>query len=288
MSLAARSLTYRYPDAPFPAVDGVDLEARDGRVTCLLGATGSGKSTLLRAMAGLVAPTAGEALVDGAPTWVRRGVLGRPRRRPGLPRAVGYVMQRPERQLFAATVAEDAAFGPRNLGATDAEAAEAAEAALGLLGIRHLACRSPFELSGGQQRLAAIAGVLAMDPANLVLDEPMAALDPEGRAIVRDAVAHLASRRGAVLLVTHDMDDAASLAASVAVLDRGRVALSGSPAEVFSRSGELRRLGLGLPSALEAAHLLRERRGVDVGEPLTLNALADALAGLARGPREGA
>ena len=138
MSLAARSLTYRYPDAPFPAVDGVDLEARDGRVTCLLGATGSGKSTLLRAMAGLVAPTAGEALVDGAPTWVRRGVLGRPRRRPGLPRAVGYVMQRPERQLFAATVAEDAAFGPRNLGATDAEAAEAAEAALGFLGIRQI------------------------------------------------------------------------------------------------------------------------------------------------------
>ena len=127
-----------------------------------------------------------------------------------------------------------------------------------------------------------------MDPANLVLDEPVAGLDPEGRAIVRDAVAHLASRRGAVLLVTHDMDDAASLAASVAVLDRGRVALSGSPAEVFSRSGELRRLGLGLPSALEAAHLLRERRGVDVGEPLTLDALADALAGLARGPREGA
>ncbi|WP_251159240.1 energy-coupling factor ABC transporter ATP-binding protein [Caniella muris] len=288
MSLAARSLTFRYPDAPSPAVDGVDLEARDGRVTCLLGATGSGKSTLLRAMAGLVAPTGGEAHVDGTPTWVRRGVLGRPRRRPGLPRAVGYVMQRPERQLFAATVAEDAAFGPRNLGATDAEAAEAAEAALGFLGIRHLAGRSPFELSGGQQRLAAIAGVLAMDPANLVLDEPMAALDPEGRAIVRDAVARLASRRGAVLLVTHDMDDAASLAASVAVLDRGRVALSGTPEEVFSRAGELRRLGLGLPSALEAAHLLRERRGVDVGEPLTLDALADALAALARGPREGA
>ncbi len=288
MSLEARSLTYRYPDAPSPAVDGVDLEARDGRVTCLLGATGSGKSTLLRAMAGLVAPTAGEALVDGAPTWVRRGVLGRPRRRAGLPRAVGYVMQRPERQLFAATVAEDAAFGPRNLGATEAEAAEAADAALGFLGIRHLAGRSPFELSGGQQRLAAIAGVLAMDPANLVLDEPMAALDPEGRAIVRDAVGRLASRRGAVLLVTHDMDDAASLAASVAVLDRGRVALFGTPADVFSRAGELRRLGLGLPSALEAAHLLRGRLGVDVGEPLTLDSLADAVAALARGPREGA
>ena len=288
MSLAARSLSFRYPDARDWALRQVDLEALDGQVTCLVGATGSGKSTLLRAMAGLVAPTSGEALVDGRATWERRGPFGRARRRRDLPRAVGYVMQRPERQLFAETVAKDVAFGPANLGLSEKEAEAAAQGALDLLGIGQLAGRSPFELSGGQQRLAAIAGVLAMGPSNLVLDEPMAALDPEGRAIVRDAVARLAHGSGAVLLVTHDMDDVASLAARVFVVDGGSVALAGTPAEVFAREKELARLGLGVPSALDFAHRLKSDHGIDLGEPLTLDALAHAIALRAPSPRKGA
>ena len=288
MSLVARSLSFRYPDARDWALRCVDLEAHDGQVTCLVGATGSGKSTLLRAMAGLVAPTSGEALVDGRATWERHGPFGRTRRRRDLPRFVGYVMQRPERQLFAETVAADVAFGPANLGLSKKEAAMAAQRALELLGIGLLADRSPFELSGGQQRLAAIAGVLAMGPSNLVLDEPMAALDPEGRAIVRGAVARLARSSGAVLLVTHDMDDVASLAARVFVMNGGSVALAGTPAEVFAREEELARLGLGVPSALDFAHRLKSAHGIDVGEPLTLDALAQAIASRVSSPRKGA
>ncbi|MEY8437033.1 ATP-binding cassette domain-containing protein [Atopobiaceae bacterium 24-176] len=287
MSLAARDLSFRYPDASRWALRSVDLEAPDGQVTCLVGATGSGKSTLLRAMAGLVAPTSGEALVDGQATWERRGPFGRARRRRDLPRHVGYVMQRPERQLFAETVEKDVAFGPVNLGLSEKEAAAAAGRALDLLGIAPLAKRSPFELSGGQQRLAAIAGVLAMGPANLVLDEPMAALDPEGRAIVRDAVARLSCGSGAVLLVTHDMDDAASLASGIFVMDEGSVALSGTPDEVFSQAEKLARLGLGLPSALAFAHRLKDGHGIDLGEPVTLDTLARAIA-LRSSSRKGA
>lgn len=276
MSIRCTGVSYAYGPGPL-AVDTVDLFAADGGVTALLGSTGSGKSTLLRMVVGLLRPTAGAVEVDGEPVWERRGLLRRPRRREGLPRMVGYVMQRPERQLFCDTVVEDVAFGPVNLGAAPDEARSMALGALERLGIARLADRRCFELSGGQQRLVAMAGVLAMGPSNLVLDEPMAALDPAGRAMVREALASLGAGDGAVLMVTHDMDDVARLATDCYVLDHGAVALEGTPAQVFSHPDTMRRIGLGVPEVAVFARTLKDA-GLDVGEPLTVEALADAVA----------
>lgn len=276
MSIRCTGLSFAYGPGPL-AVDSVDLVAADGGVTALLGSTGSGKSTLLRMVVGLLRPAAGSVEVDGEPVWERRGPFRRSRRRPDLPRLVGYVMQRPERQLFCDTVVEDVAFGPSNLGASPDQARTMALGALDRLGIARLADRRCFELSGGQQRLVAMAGVLAMGPANLVLDEPMAALDPAGRAMVRDALASLGAGDGAVLMVTHDMDDVARLAGACYVLDHGSIALEGTPAEVYSHGDAMRRIGLGVPEAASFARALAAA-GLDVGEPLTVDALADAVA----------
>lgn len=276
MSLDVEHLSYCY-DEGREAVADVSLSVPDGGLRCLLGATGSGKSTLVKCLCGLLRPDAGDVRVDGRPVWQPRR-FRQARRDPQLFRRVGYVMQRPERQLFAETVLEDVAFGPKNLGVPEEQATEQARAALDALHIGAVASRSPFELSGGQQRLAAIAGILAMGPKNLVMDEPMGSLDPSGRAIVRDAVRELHGQGVTILMVTHDMDDVASLADAVTVLDRGAVVLEGAPAEVFAQGQQLHDLGLGLPSSVAFAERLRAAGGPDLGLPLTTEALADALA----------
>ena len=264
-AILARDLGFSYgPDAQ--ALDGVSLEAPAHATTAIVGQTGSGKSTLLRLLCGLEAADAGSLTVCGINAATKRG-------RCQVRRAVGYVMQHPERQLFAQTVAEDVAFGPRNQGLSAAEVERRVAHALDLVGLADRRDASPFELSGGQQRLAAIAGVLAMEPELLVLDEPTAGLDPRGRARLRALMADLAAHGVTLLQVTHSMEDAAR-ADHVVVLDQSHVLAAGTPAEVFCPANEpqLTAVGLGLPRPLAYAreHALDAR-------PLTLEALVAAL-----------
>lgn len=272
LAILARDLGFSYgPDAQ--ALDGVSLEVPARATTAIVGQTGSGKSTLLRLLCGLEAADAGSLTVCGINAATKRG-------RRQVRRAVGYVMQHPERQLFAQTVADDVAFGPRNQGLSAAEVERRVAHALDLVGLADRRDASPFELSGGQQRLAAIAGVLAMEPELLVLDEPTAGLDPRGRARLCALMADLAAHGVTLLQVTHSMEDAAR-ADHVVVLDQSRVLATGTPAEVFCPANEpqLTAVGLGLPRPLAYAreHALDAR-------PLTLEALVAALR--ARGSEE--
>ena len=265
LAILARDLGFSYgPGAQ--ALDGVSLEVPVRATTAIVGQTGSGKSTLLRLLCGLEAADAGSLTVCGINAATKRG-------RRQVRRAVGYVMQHPERQLFAQTVAEDVAFGPRNQGLSAAEVEGRVAHALDLVGLADRRDASPFELSGGQQRLAAIAGVLAMEPELLVLDEPTAGLDPRGRARLRALMADLADHGVTLLQVTHSMEDAAR-ADHVVVLDQSHVLAAGTPAEVFCPANEpqLTAVGLGLPRPLAYAceHALDAR-------PLTLEALVAAL-----------
>lgn len=264
-AILARDLGFSYgPGAQ--ALDGVSLEVPVRATTAIVGQTGSGKSTLLRLLCGLEAADAGSLTVCGINAATKRG-------RRQVRRAVGYVMQHPERQLFAQTVTEDVAFGPRNQGLSAAEVERRVAHALDLVGLTDHRDASPFELSGGQQRLAAIAGVLAMEPELLVLDEPTAGLDPRGRARLRALMADLAAHGVTLLQVTHSMEDAAR-ADHVVVLDQSHVLATGTPAEVFCPANEpqLTAVGLGLPRPLAYAreHALDAR-------PLTLEALVAAL-----------
>ena len=264
-AILARDLGFSYgPDAQ--ALDGVSFEVPVRATTAIVGQTGSGKSTLLRLLCGLEAVDAGSLTVCGINAATKRG-------RCQVRRAVGYVMQHPERQLFAQTVAEDVAFGPRNQGLSAAEVERRVAHALDLVGLADRRDASPFELSGGQQRLAAIAGVLAMEPELLVLDEPTAGLDPRGRARLRALMADLAAHGVTLLQVTHSMEDAAR-ADHVVVLDQSHVLAAGTPAEVFCPANEpqLTAVGLGLPRPLAYAceHALDAR-------PLTLEALVAVL-----------
>ena len=264
-AILARDLGFSYgPNAQ--ALDGVSLEVPVRATTAIVGQTGSGKSTLLRLLCGLEAADAGSLTVCGINAATKRG-------RRQIRRAVGYVMQHPERQLFAQTLAEDVAFGPRNQGLSAAEVERRVAHALDLVGLADRRDASPFELSGGQQRLAAIAGVLAMEPELLVLDEPTAGLDPRGRTRLRALMADLAAHGVTLLQVTHSMEDAAR-ADRVVVLDQSRVLAAGTPGEVFCPANEpqLTAVGLGLPRPLAYAreHHLDAR-------PLTLEALVAAL-----------
>lgn len=254
------------------ALDGVALDVPRGAHVALVGQTGSGKSTLLRLIAALDVPDQGRIEVDGIPTADRR-------RRRRLHGRVGYVMQRPERQLFAETVAQDVAYGPTNLGLSPGEVEGRVRRALDLVGLTGKDDASPFQLSGGQQRLCALAGVLAMGPGLLVLDEPTAGLDPQGRHNLRRILDGLNAAGTTLVEVTHAMEDAAR-ADLVAVLDGGRVVLTGTPAEVFSAKNaeRLHDMGLGIPRPLAFARALEDAGYARLGDPLTNEALADAIA----------
>ena len=265
-----RGVDYSYTRGK-KALDGVSFDVRRGESVAVVGQTGSGKSTLTRLVCGLEAPDAGSVTVNGATTAKKRG-------RRAVRASVGYVMQHPERQLFAPTVAEDVAFGPRNQGLSSEEVASRVDYALDLVGLAQKRDRSPFELSGGQRRLAAIAGIIAMKPGLLVLDEPTAGLDPRGRARLRALLADLRASGVTLVQVTHSMEDAAR-ADRVVVLDQSRVVADGAPAEVFSRANEaqLKACGLGIPKALAHARALEAAGHAPLGDPLTTEALAHAL-----------
>lgn len=262
----------RRADAAPAALDGVTLDVPRGAHVALVGQTGSGKSTLLRLIAALEVPDQGSIEVDGISTADRRE-----RRR--LHGRVGYVMQRPERQLFAETVAQDVAYGPSNLGLSPSEVDQRVKRALDLVGLAGKDDASPFQLSGGQQRLCALAGILAMEPDLLVLDEPTAGLDPRGRGKLRRILDGLNATGTTLVEVTHAMEDAAR-ADLVAVLDDGRVVLTGTPAQVFSADNaeKLHDMGLGVPHPLAFARALEDAGCAPLGDPLTNEALADAIA----------
>ena len=265
MSIVIEHLNYVYMQGgPYEtrALDDVSLTIHDGEFIGLIGHTGSGKSTLVQHLNGLILPTSGKITVDGMDLAEK----GTDRR--AIRRRVGLVFQYPENQLFEETVAKDIAFGPKNLGLDEAEIDRRVRTAMRRVALDYdkLAQRSVFELSGGQMRRVAIAGVLAMEPQTLVLDEPCAGLDPRGREEILGLISDLHRESGAtIVMVSHSMDDVAALAERVIVMNHGKVAMDGVPREVFSRGEELRAIGLDVPQAVELAQKLREK-GFDVPE----------------------
>lgn len=265
MSIVIEHLNYVYMQGgPYEtkALDDVSLTIHDGEFVGLIGHTGSGKSTLVQHLNGLILPTSGKITVDGMDLADKNTDKRAIRRR------VGLVFQYPENQLFEETVAKDIAFGPKNLGLDEAEIDRRVRTAMRRVALDYdkLSQRSVFELSGGQMRRVAIAGVLAMEPQTLVLDEPCAGLDPKGREEILGLISDLHRESGAtIVMVSHSMDDVAALAERVIVMNHGKVTMDGAPREVFSRGEELRAIGLDVPQAVELAQKLREK-GFDVPE----------------------
>ena len=254
-----------------PVLKNISVDVQKGSHVAVIGSTGSGKSTLARLICALDTPDAGRLCVTGLDTRQKQN-------RRKLHGIVGYVMQRPERQLFAQTVAEDVAFGPTNLGLSSCDVASAVNAALELVGLSHKADASPFELSGGQQRLCALAGVIAMQPKVLVLDEPTSGLDPHYCSELRKIINAVLEDGCTVIELTHSMEDAAETDQTI-VLHEGDLVFSGTPYQTFTHfsGAEFQDLGLGIPHALAWAQRLSRTTGINLGEPLTLSELVDAV-----------
>ncbi len=277
MSLGFSDVGYIYGDGTAyatRALGGVTLELPRTGLTLVLGATGSGKSTLLRLAAGLLLPTTGSLTYDGAPVTGPLATAARP---------VGLVFQSPETQLFAETVIEDVAFAPRNRGRAASESRAAAERALRTVGLdpASFADRSPFSLSGGEARRVAIAGVLAMEPATLLFDEPTAGLDASGRRAVREVVAS-ARRDAGVVVVTHDAEEFLGVADRAVLLKDGAVTFDGPAATLVGEPDRFAEAGLRMPEVLRAQVLAREA-GFPVERFSADPAEAAALLGDARG-----
>ena len=274
-----QNVCYTYgPGTPYAkiALKDVSLSVEAGKITGIIGHTGSGKSTLVRMLNGLLAPDSGRVLLDGVDINADKKALASVRCR------VGLVMQYPEYQLFDETVEKDIAFGPRNMGLSSEDIAARVREAAGFTGLsEELLSKSPFDLSGGQKRRVAIAGILAMKPEVLVLDEPAAGLDPKGRREILGGLLRYRDTTGAaVVIVSHNMEDMASYADRIVVLRQAQTAFEGTPAEVFARRGELEENGLRVPDAVRIADKLRER-GVPVPEEIcTVEAEAAYLAEL--------
>ena len=265
MSIVIEHLNYVYmTGGPYEtkALSDVNLTIHDGEFIGLIGHTGSGKSTLVQHLNGLIMPTSGRVLVDGMDLADK----GTDRR--AVRQRVGLVFQYPENQLFEETVEKDIAFGPKNLGLDDAEIDRRVRDAMRRVALDYdrLHERSVFELSGGQMRRVAIAGVLAMEPLVLVLDEPCAGLDPRGREEILGLIKRLHEEAGTtIVMVSHSMDDVASLAERVIVMNHGELVMDGAPRDVFACGEELRGMGLDVPQAVQLAGKLRER-GFDIPE----------------------
>ena len=279
--IKTEKLTHTYSaGTPFEktAIRDIDVEFYPGELTAVIGHTGSGKSTFMQHLNGLLAPTAGRVLVDGQDIFATKEATRDVRFK------VGLVFQYPEYQLFEETVYKDIAFGPKNMKLSEAEVDERVREAAGFVGIgEELFERSPLELSGGQKRRIAIAGVIAMRPRVLILDEPTAGLDPGGcEEIIGNILEYRARTGSAVLLVTHSMDDAARIADRLVVFHEGSIAMDGTPEEVFSRPAELTAMGLDVPQSAAIAQALRER-GADIpGSIYTLEQLRAAVAALGK------
>ena len=258
MPIQIQQLSHTYlpgSQLAYPALTDVSLTIEDGEFLGIIGHTGSGKSTLIQHLNGLLLPTSGSVLVDGLDTREKK-------LRKQIRSLVGMVFQYPEYQLFEETVARDIAFGPKNMGLDEADVSARVSEALQLVGLNpsEFAEKSPFELSGGEKRRAALAGILAMRPKYLVLDEQMAGLDPRGRREILTLIESL--RRDfqtGIVMVSHSMDDVAMYADRIAVLDQGSLFMVDAPEEVFSHSAKLLDMGLNLPQATKLVRALRER-----------------------------
>ena len=278
MGITLQQVSYTYQaNTPFEgrALFGVDLDIVEGSYTALIGHTGSGKSTILQLLNGLNVPTAGSVIIDEmviTPTSVNKDIKQ-------VRKKVGLVFQFPESQVFDETVLKDVAFGPQNFGVSKEEAEATAREKLALVGIdEELYERSPFELSGGQMRRVAIAGILAMEPSVLVLDEPTAGLDPAGRKELMAIFKELHRSGMTIVLVTHLMDDVANFADYVYVLEKGKLVRSGQPATVFQEVDFMESIQLGVPKVTKFAANLERRGFVFEKLPIRIEELTEVLA----------
>lgn len=262
--LETQNLTFVYsPGTPFEktAMADVSLSVEEGDFIGVIGHTGSGKSTLVQHLNGLLKPTSGKVLLEGRDIWTEPGKIRDVRFQ------VGMVFQYPEHQLFEDTTYKDIAFGPKNMGLSRDEIDMRVRRAAAFVGLKEeLLEKSPFELSGGEKRRAAIAGVMAMEPRVLILDEPTAGLDPKGRDMILEQIrAYKEENDTTVLLVSHSMEDVARVAKRVLVMNGGQIAMFAPTAEVFSRAEELESIGLSIPAVTKVFMRLREK-GYPVGD----------------------
>ena len=268
-------------DTPYEihALKDVCMRIPSGKITGIIGHTGSGKSTLVQMFNGLLKPHAGRVLLDGTDIWEKPKEIGKVRFR------VGLVMQYPEYQLFEETVEKDIAFGPKNMGLDDEEINKRIREAIDFVGLDpDVLQKNPFDLSGGQKRRVAIAGVIAMRPEVLVLDEPAAGLDPQGRDVILNGIFKYREKTGAtIIIVSHSMEDMARLCDDIIVLSHGEVVLHGTRDEVFSHSQTLEKIGLAVPQITLLMHELNAR-GITVNNGIyTEEAATREIAALLKG-----
>ena len=277
--LELKNLSYVYgTGTPFEktAVNNLSLSIEKGEFIGIMGHTGSGKSTLVQMLNGLMKPTSGQVLLDGEDIWANPKDIRKIRFK------VGMVFQYPEYQLFEETVAKDIAFGPTNMGKSGAELEKAVNDAARFTGLKdELLEKSPFDLSGGEKRRAAIAGVIAMNPEVLVLDEPTAGLDPMGRdVLLSQIVQYHKERKNTVILVSHSMEDIARVAEKISVMNKSNLVMFDKTKEVFSKGRELEKIGLRVPQITKIMLELREK-GFNVPEGiLTVDEAMDCISSL--------
>lgn len=273
--LEIKNLTYTYSiGTPFEhtALDQVSFLVNRGEFIGIIGHTGSGKSTLMQQLNGLLKPTSGTVMLDGKDIWSDKKLTREARFR------VGLVFQYPEYQLFEETVYRDIAFGPKNMGLSAEEIDRRVREAAGFVGLTEQQLEvSPFDLSGGQKRRVAIAGVIAMEPEVLILDEPTAGLDPMGRSeILGNIQAYREAKNATIMMVSHSMEDVARLTDRLLVLNGSKLAMEGTPGEVFQHAEQLQQMGLNIPQVTQVFLHLR-RMGVDVQSVYTIEQAVEAL-----------
>lgn len=279
--LEIKNLTYTYSaGTPFEhtALDNISFQVNRGEFIGIIGHTGSGKSTLMQQLNGLLKPTAGTVMLDGKDIWSDKKLTRQARFR------VGLVFQYPEYQLFEETVYQDIAFGPRNMGLDEKEIDRRVREAAGFVGLSEQQLSvSPFDLSGGQKRRVAIAGVIAMEPEVLILDEPTAGLDPVGRAdILGNIQSYRKAKNATIMMVSHSMEDVARLTDRLLVLNGSKLAMQGSPVEVFAHAEQLKQMGLSIPQVTQIFLHLRDL-GLKVDNVYTIDQAIKVLKQLKEG-----
>lgn len=280
MDILLKRIEYRYQaNTPFErlAITDVSIDIPGGSYIAIIGHTGSGKSTVLQHLNALLQPTGGSVMIGD-----RNIIAGKKEKKlKGIRQKVGIVFQFPEHQLFEETVEKDICFGPMNFGVSETDAKERARVALNQVGLPEMVLqKSPFDLSGGQMRRVAIAGVLAMEPDVLVLDEPTAGLDPRGRKEIMDMFYQLhKERKLSTVLVTHSMEDAARYADRIVIMHEGKTVTQGTPEEIFSNAGDLIKLGLDVPEVVRFQHKFEEKFSTKLDKTyLVMEDLSAALA----------